>query len=119
MSPENGGQPPENGDQSPRDDSQAPGNDSQAPENGGQPPGNGRVVLEHRHAAKAFGAVRALTDGDIELRAGEVHALLGENGAGKSTLVKILAGVHQPDTGTLTIENRQTTLHGPAAARDA
>jgi rhamnose transport system ATP-binding protein len=107
-----GGQEPENG-------GQAPANGGQAPENGSPAAGSGRVVLELRHAAKAFGAVRALTDGEIELRAGEVHALLGENGAGKSTLVKILAGVHQPDAGSLMIENRPATLHGPAAARDA
>ncbi len=54
-----------------------------------------------RHAAKAFGAVQALVDGSIELYPGEAHALVGENGAGKSTLVKILAGVYQPDAGTL------------------
>ncbi|MBO0804536.1 MAG: sugar ABC transporter ATP-binding protein [Nocardiopsaceae bacterium] len=77
------------------------------------------VLLELRHAAKAFGAVRALADGEIELRAGEVHALVGENGAGKSTLVKILAGVHQPDAGALAINGREARLHGPAAARDA
>jgi rhamnose transport system ATP-binding protein len=76
-------------------------------------------ALELRHAAKSFGAVRALIDGSVTLRAGEVHALLGENGAGKSTLVKILAGVHQPDSGTLTVNGRQVTLHGPAAARAA
>jgi rhamnose transport system ATP-binding protein len=130
MSPENdgadgrvdaepGGDPP--GGDPPGGD--PPGRDrpdgGQAPENGSPAAGSGRVVLELRHAAKAFGAVRALTDGEIELRAGEVHALLGENGAGKSTLVKILAGVHQPDAGSLMIENRSATLHGPAAARDA
>ena len=76
-------------------------------------------ALELRHAAKSFGAVRALIDGSVTLRGGEVHALLGENGAGKSTLVKVLAGVYQPDSGTLTVAGREVTLHGPAAARAA
>jgi rhamnose transport system ATP-binding protein len=79
----------------------------------------GEVVLELEHAAKSFGAVQALIDGSVLLRAGEAHALLGENGAGKSTLVKILAGVHQPDSGTLRVTGREMTLHGPAAARAA
>jgi rhamnose transport system ATP-binding protein len=73
-------------------------------------------VLVLRHAAKSFGAVQALVDGSIELYPGEVHALVGENGAGKSTLVKILAGVYQPDAGTLLADGLQITLHGPAAA---
>ena len=81
--------------------------------------GDGQPVLALRHATKSFGAVRALVDGSVELRAGEVHALVGENGAGKSTLVKILAGVYQPDSGTLEMAGREVTLHGPAAARAA
>ena len=73
-------------------------------------------VLVLRHAAKSFGAVQALVDGSIELYPGEAHALVGENGAGKSTLVKILAGVYQPDAGSLLADGQEITLHGPAAA---
>ena len=76
-------------------------------------------LLSLEHASKAFAAIRALDDVSIELRPGEVHALVGENGAGKSTLVKILGGVHLPDSGVLQIEGKEVVLHGPAAARDA
>ena len=75
--------------------------------------------LELRHASKTFGRVRALSDGELVLWPGEVHALLGENGAGKSTLVKILAGVHQPDTGELRIDGIERRFATPAEARDA
>jgi rhamnose transport system ATP-binding protein len=75
--------------------------------------------LELEHATKRFGAVRALEDGTITLFPGEAHALLGENGAGKSTLVKILAGVHQPDSGVLRIDDQPVVFAGPADARDA
>jgi rhamnose transport system ATP-binding protein len=76
-----------------------------------------RLVLEN--ATKSFGAVRALEDGSVTLRAGEAHALVGENGAGKSTLVKILAGVYHPDAGRLLIDGRPVEFAGPGAARDA
>jgi rhamnose transport system ATP-binding protein len=79
----------------------------------------GGPVLSLRHAAMAFGAVQAVTDGSVDLYAGEAHALLGENGAGKSTLVKILAGVHQPSAGELVIGGEPVMFHGPAAARAA
>jgi len=76
-------------------------------------------VLVLEHAAKRFGAVRALEDGSIILYPGEAHALLGENGAGKSTLVKILAGVHAADSGRLLLDGEAVTFNGPAASRAA
>lgn len=78
--------------------------------------GTGVPLLSLTSAAKAFGAVQAIADASIELYGAEAHALVGENGAGKSTLVKILAGVHQLDSGSLIIDDRPTTLRGPAAA---
>jgi rhamnose transport system ATP-binding protein len=95
---------------------------------GGDPPGGDAVrgseplqvpIVTLRHVAKAFGAVRAVIDGTIDLYGGEAHALLGENGAGKSTLVKILAGVHAPDEGEVLLDEKPVTLATPAAARDA
>jgi rhamnose transport system ATP-binding protein len=76
-------------------------------------------ILGVSHVTKSFGAVAAISDASIALRAGEAHGLVGENGAGKSTLVKMLAGVHQPDSGTITIGGAPGDLSSPAAARDA
>ncbi len=76
-------------------------------------------LLSLEHASKAFAAIRALDDVSLQLRPGEIHALVGENGAGKSTLVKILGGVHLPDSGALQIDGEEVVLEGPAAARDA
>jgi rhamnose transport system ATP-binding protein len=76
-------------------------------------------ILSLQHASKAFGAIHALEGVSIDLYGGESHALVGENGAGKSTLVKILGGVHLPDSGVLRIDESDVVLQGPAAARDA
>jgi rhamnose transport system ATP-binding protein len=76
-------------------------------------------VLVLEGVSKSFGAVAALRDVRLELRGGEAHALVGENGAGKSTLVKILAGAHAPDAGTITLDGAPLRLAGPADARDA
>ena len=73
-------------------------------------------VLSLRGISKHFGAVSALTDIDLDVRAGEVVALVGDNGAGKSTLVKVLAGVHQPDAGTMTFRGRAVTPSDPSAS---
>jgi ABC-type sugar transport system ATPase subunit len=66
---------------------------------------------------KAFGATQALTDGTFELRAGEVHALIGENGSGKSTLVKIVSGVHRADAGTIELSGAPIGVRSPRAAQ--
>ena len=76
----------------------------------------GELVLSLRGISKHFGAVSALTDIDLDVRAGEVVALVGDNGAGKSTLVKILAGVHQPRSGTMSFRGKPVTLDDPSAS---
>jgi D-xylose transport system ATP-binding protein len=76
----------------------------------------GEVVLSLRGISKSFGAVSALTNIDLDVRAGEVVALVGDNGAGKSTLVKVLAGVHLPDAGTMTFAGRPVTVTDPSAS---
>ena len=67
--------------------------------------------------SKRFGATQALADVSLDLTAGEIHGLVGENGAGKSTVVKVLAGMYQPDSGTVVLDGKPVLLHGPAHAR--
>ena len=66
---------------------------------------------------KSFAGVRALRDVSLTVRAGEVHALVGENGAGKSTLIKIITGVLAPDAGTVAVDGRPVAAMTPSAAR--
>ena len=73
-------------------------------------------LLEVRGISKSFGAVRALQEVDFTLRAGEIHALLGENGAGKSTLVKCLLGYYQADEGSFIVDAREELIERPADA---
>ncbi|MBL9166795.1 MAG: sugar ABC transporter ATP-binding protein [Verrucomicrobiales bacterium] len=76
-------------------------------------------LLEMRGIAKAFPGVQALRGVSLQLRAGEVLALLGENGAGKSTLMKILGGAHLADRGSLSIAGQQLSIASPADSRAA
>ncbi|WP_230008864.1 sugar ABC transporter ATP-binding protein, partial [Microbacterium sp. Bi128] len=76
-------------------------------------------VLSLSHAAKTFGPVVALADGTIHIEAGEIHALVGENGAGKSTLVKILAGLHHPDSGDFQVAGQSVQFRNVAESKDA
>src|SRR5215213_11175460 len=74
-------------------------------------------VLELRGISKRFPGVVALDDVSFDLRAGEVHVLVGENGAGKSTLVKLLSGIYQPDAGTILLDGQPVVVRDPHAAQ--
>ena len=77
----------------------------------------GAAFVEARGVSKAFAGVEVLSDVDLDLQGGEVHALLGENGAGKSTFAKILAGVHRPTRGTIRLDGRAVDIASPLAAQ--
>src|SRR5699024_9814263 len=74
-------------------------------------------LLSMRAVNKSFPGVKALSDVDLDIYAGEVLALAGENGAGKSTLMKLLSGIYQADSGSMTLAGEQLQLDGPAAAQ--
>ncbi len=78
---------------------------------------NGSVLIEAQGIDKAFPGVKALSQAQIKVCAGEVVALMGENGAGKSTLMKVLTGVYQPDAGTVRVNGNVVTLPDPRTAQ--
>ena len=73
-------------------------------------------LLQLRDISKAFGSVQALSDVDLEVRNGEVMALVGDNGAGKSTLIKCIAGIHGYDSGEIFYDGKPVHIHSPKDA---
>ncbi|WP_242103859.1 sugar ABC transporter ATP-binding protein [Lysobacter sp. M2-1] len=79
--------------------------------------GDADIVLQARGLCKSFAGIAALEDVDLILRAGEVHALMGQNGAGKSTLIKLLTGVMRPDSGEMWVGGQAVSPSSPAQAQ--
>ncbi|MDD3402211.1 MAG: sugar ABC transporter ATP-binding protein [Hespellia sp.] len=79
----------------------------------------GEVILTMKEIDKSFPGVHALDHVNLEVRKGEVHALMGENGAGKSTLMKVLTGIYSKDSGTITFEGKEVDFHSAKEAQDA
>ena len=75
-------------------------------------------LLEMKNICKSFPGVKALQHVDFQLKAGEIHALLGENGAGKSTLIKVLGGIYIAEEGNIVIDGKPVTINNVNAARD-
>ncbi len=73
-------------------------------------------ILEMKNISKSFSKVRVLHDVTFKVKPGEVHALVGENGAGKSTLMKILMGIHSPDSGEIIISDQKANIRNPSEA---
>ena len=79
----------------------------------------GEVILTMKGIDKSFPGVHALDHVNLEIRKGEVLALMGENGAGKSTLMKVLTGIYKKDEGTITYEGKEIEFENPSAAQEA
>jgi len=78
-----------------------------------------KYLLEMKGINKSFPGVKALSNVELHLKAGEVHALLGENGAGKSTLIKVLGGIYEAEEGEIYIEGKKVEMNGVLEARNA
>src|SRR6185312_7369153 len=81
--------------------------------------GDGVMDLAIENVSKSFPGVRALDGVSLDLKGGEIHALMGENGAGKSTLIKIITGVHRPDAGRVLLDGNPVEFREPRAALSA
>ena len=79
----------------------------------------GEVILTMKDIDKSFPGVHALDHVNFEVKRGEVHALMGENGSGKSTLMKVLTGIYQKDSGSITYKGKETEFHNTREAQDA
>jgi len=75
------------------------------------------IVVKGRNLGKSYGTITAVEGVDIDIRKGEILAIIGDNGAGKSTLVRILTGVTRPDTGTVEVNGQPVVFDSPRAAR--
>ena len=75
-------------------------------------------LLEMKNICKSFPGVKALQNVDFQLKAGEIHALLGENGAGKSTLIKVLGGIYHPEEGQILIDGKQVSITDVKSAQE-
>jgi simple sugar transport system ATP-binding protein len=79
---------------------------------------NSNPLIETKELVKKFGSFTALNGVSLKVYPGEVHALLGDNGAGKSTLIKALSGVHQPTSGKILVEGKETKFNSPRDASE-
>ena len=77
------------------------------------------MLLDVRNTDKKFNGVYALKDLNFSLGAGEIHGLVGKNGAGKSTLMKVLTGIYQKDSGSITYKGQEIAFHNTREAQDA
>ena len=72
-----------------------------------------------RNVSKTFGGVAALRDVSLSLRRGEIHCIAGQNGSGKSTLIKVMSGVHRPNSGAIAIDGKEVSTWTPRDAIEA
>ena len=79
----------------------------------------GEVILQMKNIDKSFPGVHALDHVNLDVKQGEVHALMGENGAGKSTLMKVLTGIYSKDGGSILYEGKEVEFLNPREAQDA